>query len=119
MYEIFEKLMRDRGVRAVDVSAATGIRTGVLTDWKKGRYTPKADKLQKIADYFGVSLRYLTTGEEALPEDAPGYYLDPDARDLADFLHRNPGYKVLFDATRKVKPEDIEFVRQLIDRMSE
>ena len=25
-------------------------------------------------------------------------------------------YKVLFDATKKVKPEDIEFVKEMIDR---
>ena len=29
----------------------------------------------------------------------------------------NPEYKVLFDASRKVKREDIEFVKQMMDRM--
>lgn len=59
MYEIFEQLLREKGVRAVDVSRATGISSATFTDWKKGRYTPKNDKLQKIADYFGVSVEYL------------------------------------------------------------
>lgn len=36
---------------------------------------------------------------------------------MAEFLYRNPDYKVLFDASRKVKPEDIDFVKQMIDRM--
>ena len=46
------------------------------------------------------------------------YYLDEDAREAAEFLHKNPDYKVLFDASRKVKKEDIEFVKQMLDRFS-
>ena len=64
MYEIFEKLLKEKNVKVADVTRATGIASSTFTDWKKGRYTPKQDKLQKIADYFGVSLDYLTKGEE-------------------------------------------------------
>lgn len=64
MYEIFQELLSRDGVKPYDVSKATGISTSTLTDWKMGRSTPKQDKLQKIADYFGVSLEYLTTGKE-------------------------------------------------------
>ena len=58
MYEKFKKLMDNKGVKASEVSKATKISTSTLTDWKKGRYEPKADKLQKIADYFGVPISY-------------------------------------------------------------
>ena len=34
-----------------------------MSDWKSGRTTPKADKLQKIAKVLDVPLDYLTTGE--------------------------------------------------------
>ena len=51
-------------------------------------------------------------------EDNNIYYLDDDARDMAQFLYENPDYKVLFDASRKVKKEDIQFVKEMIDRMS-
>lgn len=64
MYEIFQELLSRDGVKPYDVSKATGISTSTLTDWKMGRSTPKQDKLQKIADYFGVSLEYLTTGKD-------------------------------------------------------
>lgn len=51
-------------------------------------------------------------------EDKQGYYLNNESRDAAQFLFENPKYKVLFDATRKVKPEDIDFVKQMIDKMN-
>ena len=64
MYEIFLKLLEERGVSAYKVGKATGIAGSTFTDWKTGRSAPKQDKLQKIADYFGVTLDYLMTGEE-------------------------------------------------------
>ena len=36
------------------------------------------------------------------------YYLDEESLELANFAFQNPEYKVLFDATRKVKPNDIK-----------
>ncbi|NSB15872.1 helix-turn-helix domain-containing protein [Clostridium beijerinckii] len=59
MYEIFEKLMKEKGVTPYRVHKETGIATSTLSDWKNGKSTPKQDKLQKIADYFNVSLDYL------------------------------------------------------------
>lgn len=56
MYEIFQRLLDEHNITAYRVSKDTGIATATLTDWKKGRSTPKADKMQIIADYFGVDV---------------------------------------------------------------
>ena len=64
MYEIFEELCRKRGVTAYRVCRELGLGTSVTSNWKAGRYRPKADKLQRIADYFGVSIEYLLTGHD-------------------------------------------------------
>ena len=70
MYEIFEKLCEERGVTAYRVCKSTGITTATISNWKAGRYTPKQEKMQKIADYFGVSLEYLMTGNESSQESS-------------------------------------------------
>ena len=59
MYEIFEKLLNERGITAYRVSKDTGIPTSTLSDWKNGRSNPKADKLKILADYFGVDIKDL------------------------------------------------------------
>lgn len=64
MYEIFLKLLTEKGVTAYKVGKETGIASSTFTDWKTGRSVPKQEKLQKIADYFGVSLDYLMTGSD-------------------------------------------------------
>lgn len=56
MYEVLERLMKEKGVKASDVAKETGIPSSVFTDWKKGRYVPKADKLYALAKYFGVPM---------------------------------------------------------------
>lgn len=64
MYEIFEKLCEQKGVTPYRVCKETGITTATISNWKAGRYVPKADKMQKIADYFNVSIQYLMTGNK-------------------------------------------------------
>ena len=67
MYEIFEQLLQKYGVTAYKVSKETGVTQSTLSDWKKGRSTPKVSNLQKIADYFGVPLSYLLHGQMEEP----------------------------------------------------
>ena len=63
MYEIFEGLIKLKGLRVADVVRATGIAPSTFSDWKTGRYTPKQDKLKLIANFLEVSPEYLMTGE--------------------------------------------------------
>ena len=59
MYEKFERLLQERGVTAYEVAKQTGIQTATLSAWKKGEYTPKIDKLCKIANYFEIPVTEL------------------------------------------------------------
>ena len=64
MYDIYEKLLKEKGVKTADVCRATGLKAPTFSDWKKGKSAPKVDKLFLIAEYFGVSVSYLKTGKE-------------------------------------------------------
>lgn len=57
-------------------------------------------------------------GWKETEESKQTYYLNDASQEAAQFLYENPNYKVLFDASRKVKPEDIDFVKQMIDKMN-
>lgn len=84
MYEIFEKLLKEHGVTAYRVAKETGVTTATLTSWKQGKYTPKPEKMQKIADYFGVPLTYLMTGKEETEKESK---LKPkDQKDIKEIL---------------------------------
>ncbi len=55
-YFAFERLLKARGATVYRVSKETGIAASTFTDWKNGRSSPKAEKLLRIAAFFGVSL---------------------------------------------------------------
>ena len=59
MYEKYARLRDAKGMTDYAVSKATGISTSTLTDWKKGRSVPKADKLKILAGLFGVAIEEL------------------------------------------------------------
>lgn len=58
MYENYAKRRDELGLTDYRVSKDTGIPYSCISDWKNGRCKPKADKLKKIADYFGVTMDY-------------------------------------------------------------
>ena len=59
MYEIFANLLDLYHIKAAEVSRSTGIHPSTFSDWKSGKSRPKLDKMQKIADFFGVTVEYL------------------------------------------------------------
>ncbi|ODA05869.1 helix-turn-helix domain-containing protein [Paenibacillus polymyxa] len=88
MYEIFEELLKKHNVTAYRVAKETGITTATFTSWKQGKYTPKQDKLQKIADYFGVTVDYLMgNSDNDIPKENLYHTLTKkDEKDIAKKL---------------------------------
>ena len=57
-YENYAKLRDERQLSDYRVMKDTGIPTSGLTRWKQGSNYPKVDKLQKLAEFFGVTIEY-------------------------------------------------------------
>ena len=57
-YDRFVGLCKERGVSPSAVMVSIGLNKSNATFWKKGSI-PKGSTLQKLADYFGVSVDYL------------------------------------------------------------
>lgn len=116
MYEIFEQLLQKSGITAYKLSMETGISQTIFSNWKSGRSIPKQDKLQKVAEFFGVTLDYLM-GNESDENKENYYYLNEDTREVLQELKVNSKLKILFDASRKLEPSDIDFVINMVERL--
>ena len=64
MNKLYERLKAEKGITDYKVSQDTGIPRSTLSEWGKGKYLPKTDKLLKLAEYFGVTVDELLKGEE-------------------------------------------------------
>lgn len=49
------KLMEEKGVTQLELSAATGIAQSTISDWKRKKTNPSADKIMAICDVLDVS----------------------------------------------------------------
>lgn len=102
MYEIFEKLLNEHGIKTAEVVKATGLSSTFFSEWKKGKSkSPKPENLQKIADYFGVTVDYLMTGKDS----------------QTDYLYSDENAELLIEITKTMK-SDSEFAKRMAHYMS-
>lgn len=67
-YTNFVKLCNRKGIAPTAAAVEMGFQRSVATRWSKG-VEPRRATLEKVADYFGVTVDYLLNGEK---ENAPG-----------------------------------------------
>lgn len=115
MYEKYCYLRDTKGVRDAQVAKATGITRSTFTDWKNGRSEPKKEKLQRIADYFGVSVDFFL-GVGISQQDS-GYYINNETAKMAQEIFEDSDLRTLFDAARDCKPEDLKMAADLLKRL--
>ena len=88
MYEEFEQLLQKKGVSSYKVAKEAGVTQTALSNWKSGRSTPTAKTLQKIADYFGVTIDYLMTGDDSSEQGLTARDNRDIAKDLDNIMEK-------------------------------
>lgn len=68
--ERVKSLIKERGITQDQFNKDVDISKNTLSYWEKEGRLPKPRKLQEIADYFGVSVEYLTGEEDREASDA-------------------------------------------------
>ena len=119
-YDRIFEIMKEKELTAYRVSKDTGISQASLADWRKGRSKPKIDKLQKLSEYFGVSIQYLTGESDQIDDtqqtQAPnGYYVDKETAEYAEMLRTRPGARLLFSAAKDISKDDLQKAVEYIE----
>lgn len=65
-YSKYAELRDKKEMTDYEVAKRTGVQTSTLSNWKAGRYIPKADKIRKIADILGCTLDDLMEEKEVV-----------------------------------------------------
>ncbi len=116
------EIMAERDMTQSELSRLTGIRVSSISDYLRGIYEAKQDKVFQIAEALRVNpawLMGLDVSREWPPQenDDENYYHDPEAAALADMIKDNPRYRVLFEASRDLSKENIDFVIKMIENL--
>ena len=86
-YDNYVKLCKSVGKSPCAVAVEIGIGKSNVTYWKTGRNNPTDITLAKIADYFGVTTKFLTGEEQkenpGIPKDTE---VDPIRAELLNLI---------------------------------
>lgn len=105
-------VMQENNINQVELSKILGVSESTVGKWILCKAIPRMGVIQKLSDYFHVGKSYF------LEEDAnTGYYTDPTVNEYAEQLRSNPNMRLLFDATKDMTKEDIDYVVDLVNRL--
>ena len=102
--------MDKQGKTRTEMCEALGVKYTTFTDWVKGNTYPRIDKIELMANYFGISKADLV--EDKKIEES--YYTNPETAQIAQEIYQNKDLSLLFDAARDAKPEDLQTVHTML-----
>ena len=95
-----KKQMELKGKSRNDISNALGISYFTVTDWVKGKKYPRMDKVEMLANYFGIQKSELIEDQKNKPS--------PEEIEL------NEGEQLLLELFRKIPEDKQGLVLQMI-----
>lgn len=115
--EIFSKrlskLLVDSEMTQSDLASMLGVSESTVGKWLLKKAFPRMNIIEKLSVIFNRPKAYFYDDQE----ERQTYYLNPETAQLAQEIHDNPDLRILMDASRKLSPEDIRFVVDLVSRM--
>lgn len=115
LYENIKKWRLARGMTQTDLAMKVGYSDkSMIAKIEKGLVDLPQSKIEELANALWVSpadLMGWTKKEE--------YYTDTETSKMAQELFDNPDYRMLFDAAKDSKPEDIKMVADMLTRLKQ
>ena len=97
-----------------DIAAVAKVSQGTITDWIQTRSYPRMDKIQLLAEHFGIEMSDLV--EKRSVDNK--YYLQKEAQAIAEDLAKNPDTLVMFQQFHKLSPANQEIVKAMINSLA-
>ena len=119
--ELVISICKERNIPISKLERDCDFSNGYIKRLKEGKFP--SNRLQKIAEYLDIPLAYLLTGDEKhLNVHAgghPGWYADPETAREAQRVFDDPDLRMLFDAARDSKPENIRLAAEMLRRFKD
>lgn len=108
------------GKSQVELAKAIGVSKQTLYKYENDIITNiPSDKIELAAKALDVSPAALMGWGIDQESGQPEYYIDPETAKLAQKLLTDPDYRVLFDAAKGSRPEDMRMAAEMLRRFKE
>ena len=111
MYEIYQKLRDERGLKDSDVAREASVSKSTFSDWKKKNSKIGMDLAETISNYFGVSIDYLMTGKEEDKKEKDNRVIDikDELERMRDLLKNRTRHPIYYDG-EKLDDESLDAI---------
>lgn len=109
------------GYNQADLARHMKVSTATTAKWCTGQTMPRIDKIQSICNWLGVDKATLldTSADGLFSAHQSEYYINKETAKIAQEVFDNPDLRILFDAARNVKPENIKLAAEMLRRFKE
>ena len=104
-----KQIMVAKDIGQAELVRRTGLPASSISDWLSGKYAPKQDKIDIMAEALGVSPAWLMYGTD----EVEPYYTNPETVKLM----QESDVQILLDAKRNLPPEDYQYIVDLAKRL--
>lgn len=123
LYGNIKRFRKELKMSQEDLAKKTGYTDrSSIAKIEKGMVDLPQSKILLFAEALNVTPGELMGNvDDTVPTNGqePEYYLDDETRENLRLLKENPKYKQILSSSRKLKPEDLEFIISMIERFSE
>lgn len=112
--ENLEYYLNKHDMQKKELAQKIGVGQSTVTDWTKARAYPRMDKVQKMAEVFGIEMSDLV---EIRGIESKTYVLK-EAQKIADDLVENPESLALYQEIKKLTSTNKAIVMALIKSLN-
>jgi transcriptional regulator with XRE-family HTH domain len=112
---IYDRIRERRiqlGLSQEDLAIKMGYKSrSTINKIESGAVDIARNKIEKFAEVLNTTPAYLMDWNDTPKE----YYIDPEVSEYAQAVKDNPNLRILFDASKDMSKDDIDFVVNMIE----
>lgn len=109
-----KRLLYERHLSSAELARALGIKQTTISGWMNEYKVPRGKTIDAICELLHCSR------SELIGEDqCDSYYINPETAKIAQEVFDDPDLRMLFDASRDSKPEDIRMAAEMLRRFKQ
>lgn len=112
-YDRIVELCAERHMSKRQLSIACDFHPSTIAKWRE--HAPSTENLQKVADFFGVSIDYLIGNSDVRKIEQRTYYTDGKTAEKAAELHHKQ--RILLDASFDLAPSQLDLLINMANQM--
>lgn len=130
--ERLSEAMKIRQLKAIDLAEKLKVSRSTISQYLSGKVVPKRDRLVEISNILTVNPTWLMGLDVPMDNIVPAhlqsayidelnklkdnYYTNDETAQIAQEIFENKDMRVLFDAARDSKPEDLKIAADMLRR---